>query len=95
MAHFQACIWKAALDDEPPNLDPLKFGWVKDDLVKSLSAVLVPQDVHLHQQNYSKRSSACVAVISLFGLSDVDVYLVSFLAPYFANVVGLTVAVIK
>ena len=28
-AHFQACIWKAALDEEPPNIDPLKFGWVK------------------------------------------------------------------
>ena len=83
------------MDDEPPNLDPLKFGWVKDDLAKSLSAVLVPQDVHLHQQNYSKRSSACVVVISLSGLSDVDVYLVRFLALYFANVVGLTVAVIK
>ncbi len=25
-AHFQACIWKAALDEEPPNLVPLKFG---------------------------------------------------------------------
>ena len=45
--HFQACIWKAALDEEPPNLDPLKFGWVKDDLAKSLSAVLLPQDVPL------------------------------------------------
>ena len=25
-AHFQACIGKAALDEEPPNLVPLKFG---------------------------------------------------------------------
>ena len=45
--HFQACIWKAALDEEPPNLDPLKFGWVKDDLAKSLCAVPLPQDVPL------------------------------------------------
>ena len=30
-AHFQAWIWKANLDEEPPNLNPLKFGWVKDD----------------------------------------------------------------
>ena len=43
-AHFQACIWKAALDEESPNLDPLKFGWVKDDLAKSLCAVPLPQD---------------------------------------------------
>ena len=46
-AHFQACIWKAALDKEPPNLYPLKFGWVKDDLAKSLCAVPLPQDVPL------------------------------------------------
>ena len=24
--HFQACVWKTALDEQPPNLDPLKFG---------------------------------------------------------------------
>ena len=24
--HFQACIWEAALDEKPPNHDPLKFG---------------------------------------------------------------------
>ncbi len=46
-AHFQACIWKAALDEEPPNLDPLKFGWVKDDSSKSLRAIPLPQDVPL------------------------------------------------
>ena len=46
-AHFQACIWKAALDEEPPNLDPVKFGWVKDDFAKSLCAVPLPQDVPL------------------------------------------------
>ena len=45
--HFQACIWKIALDEEPPNLDPSKFGWVKDDLAKSLCAVPLPQDVPL------------------------------------------------
>ena len=35
------------MDEEPPNLDPLKFGWVKDDLAKSLCAVPLPQDVPL------------------------------------------------
>ena len=35
------------MDEEPPNLDPLKFGWVKDDLDKSLCAVPLPQDVPL------------------------------------------------
>ena len=45
--HFQACKWKAALDEEPPNLDPLKFGWVKHDPAKSFCAVPLPQDVRL------------------------------------------------
>ena len=35
------------LEEEPPNLDPLEFGWVKDDLAKSLCAVPLPQDVPL------------------------------------------------
>ena len=46
-AHFQACIWKAALDEEPPNLDPLEFEWIKDDLAKYLCAVSLLQDVPL------------------------------------------------
>ena len=46
-AHFQACIWNSVLNEEPPNLDPLKFGWVKDDSAKSLGAIPLPQDVPL------------------------------------------------
>ena len=44
-AHFQACIWKAALIQEPLNLDPLKCGWIKHDLAKSFRAAPLPQDV--------------------------------------------------
>ena len=29
-AHFQACIWKAALQQDPPELDPLEFGWASE-----------------------------------------------------------------
>ena len=29
-AHFQACIWKAALQQDPPELDPLEFGWTSE-----------------------------------------------------------------
>ena len=29
-AHFQACIWKAALQHDPPDLDPLEFGWTSE-----------------------------------------------------------------
>ena len=94
-AHFQACIWIAALDEEPLNLDPVKFGWFKDDLAKSLCAVPLPQDIPLAPAELLKTIQCMCSSISLAHLSDVDVYLVSFLAPYFANAVGLTVAVIK
>lgn len=43
-AHFQACIWKAALSEGPPCLDPEKFGWEKDHLQKFLCAIPLPQD---------------------------------------------------
>jgi len=46
-AHFQACIWKAAVDEEPPNIDPLKFGWVKDNSAKSISVIPLWQDIPL------------------------------------------------
>ncbi len=78
-AHFQTGIWKAALDEEPPNLDPLKIWWFKNDLAKPLCAVPLPQAVPLTPAELLK-------MIQCACLSDVDVYLVSFLAPYLANV---------
>jgi hypothetical protein len=44
-AHLQTSIWKSALDEYPPDLNPSNFGWVKDTTSKSLSPVTVPQDV--------------------------------------------------
>ncbi len=29
-AHFQICIWKAALQQDQPELDPLEFGWASE-----------------------------------------------------------------
>ena len=78
-AHFQACIWKAALDEEPPNLDPLKFGWVKDDRAKSLGAIPLPLGVPLAPAEVFK-TIQCTC--SSDQLSDVDVFQFSFLAPY-------------
>ena len=86
--HFQACIWKAALDEEPPNLDPLKFGWVKDDSAKSLGAIPLPQNVPLAPAEVLKTIQF---TCSSDHLSDVDVLQFTFLAPYSANVVGLKV----
>ncbi|KAK3106543.1 hypothetical protein FSP39_022295 [Pinctada imbricata] len=41
-AHFQACIWKSALDSSPPNLDTLMFGWTKDEHQKMLIPIAIP-----------------------------------------------------
>ncbi|XP_046577679.1 uncharacterized protein LOC124285478 [Haliotis rubra] len=41
-AHLQTCIWKLALDEDPPTLDPLKHGWIKETLNQTLLPVLLP-----------------------------------------------------
>ena len=46
-AHFKVGQWYAALDSDPPTLDPRDYGWVADDTNKSLSAITVPTDVCL------------------------------------------------
>ena len=46
-AHFQTCIWKSAMEPDPPNLDPTKFGWRKDKLAKLLTPVTLPADTLL------------------------------------------------
>ena len=40
-ALFQACIWKAALQQVPPELDPLEFGWASEG-----------HQVHIYQCHY-------------------------------------------
>ena len=69
-AHFQACIWKAALDEEPPNHDPLNLNVSKMILPSPSVQFLYHRMFLLYQQNYSKRSSACAAVISFARISD-------------------------
>ena len=39
--HFQCAIWRRALQ-EPPNVDPTKYGWFKDEQTKSLQPVTLP-----------------------------------------------------
>ena len=38
-AHFQCAIWRRALMQEPPNLDPTEYGWFKNEVTKSLQPV--------------------------------------------------------
>ena len=41
-AHIQTSIWKAAMKQDSPRLDPTDFGWSKDEVMKSLSPVTMP-----------------------------------------------------
>ena len=46
-AHLQTCIWKAAVLLDSPDLDPLKYGYLKREPSKSLLPVTVPAGVAL------------------------------------------------
>ena len=44
-AHFEDAQWYAALDPDPPPLNPREYGWEADDINKSHSATTVAQGV--------------------------------------------------
>ena len=46
-AHFQTCVWKHAIDPNPPALDPLEHGWKACEEEKSLMPVMVPAGVKI------------------------------------------------
>ena len=45
--HFQACIWKAALQLDPPELDPLEFGWASEGPSGAYCPVSLPRRVEV------------------------------------------------
>ena len=47
MAHFQACIWKAALQQYPPELDPIEFGWASKGPSGAYCPVSLPSKVEV------------------------------------------------
>ncbi|KAG1677196.1 hypothetical protein GQR58_013996 [Nymphon striatum] len=46
-AHLQTCIWKAALDLDPPAVDPTEHGYTRHESSKSLLPTTVPDGVSL------------------------------------------------
>ncbi|XP_066927982.1 uncharacterized protein [Clytia hemisphaerica] len=44
-AHYQACIWNSCLDERPPEMDPTKYGWTKDDINECLLPTMFPESV--------------------------------------------------
>lgn len=43
-AHLQACIWKSALDTDPPDLNPTNYGWTKNNELKTLIPIATPEN---------------------------------------------------
>ncbi len=37
-AHYQVCLWKGALEQNPPSLDATMFGWQRNDASKTCNA---------------------------------------------------------
>ena len=46
-AHHQAATWNAALAPDPPIMDPVEYGWTKDEDNHMLQPRTVPADVSL------------------------------------------------
>ena len=46
-AHLQACIWKAALQQDPPELDRLEFGWASEGTSGAYCPVSLPSKVEV------------------------------------------------
>ena len=44
-AHLQAAIWRAALDPDPPLIDPTSHGWLHEEVSSMLLPVSLPPDV--------------------------------------------------
>jgi len=44
-ALFQAAMWRAALQPDPPDLNPIHYGWSLDEASQVLDAILLPPDV--------------------------------------------------
>ena len=46
-AHLQTCIWKTAVNADPPNIDPASFGWEKNDKTMSFDPIMLPKHTKL------------------------------------------------
>ena len=44
-AHFQAAIWREALQPDPPDMNPIHYGWSLDEASHVLDAITLPPDV--------------------------------------------------
>ena len=45
--HLQACVWKQATELDHPELNPVDYGWEKNEATKSLNPVMLPKNIKL------------------------------------------------
>ena len=73
-AHFQVCICKAALQQDPPELDPLEFGWASEGPSGAYCLVSLPCKVEVppsdilkvDQLQLQQRQAMLLANVQLF-----------------------------
>ena len=53
-AHLQVAIWRHASEPNPPDLNPVNFGWMKDESSDALLPVTVPRNVTLAPEDVLK-----------------------------------------
>ena len=44
-AHYQACIWNHCMIPDPPELNPCRYGWEKDETNGCLNPIMFPGGV--------------------------------------------------
>ena len=53
-AHIRAFVWKQATELDPPKLNPVDYGWEKNEATKSLNLVMLPKISNLlHEKCYN------------------------------------------
>ena len=43
--HFQTCVWKHAVDQATPKMDPCDYGWEKRKETLSLEPIMLPKNI--------------------------------------------------
>ena len=46
-AHLQACVWRQATETDQPEMNPVNYGWEKNEAARSLTPVILPKNVEL------------------------------------------------
>ena len=53
-AHYQCMIWKTSLQEDPPDKDPTKYGWKKNEQEGTLAPIMIPEGVKAIPQEVLK-----------------------------------------